>query len=877
MSLRNKKKNLDTRHAMPPEVKGTAEVEPRERALLERLRSERRFVDAVNVAVGIHQRVRSAASEELRRDAWEAHIRWLVGREADREALARLNIVQALDPAMRERLKDVAPLLEARNGGVEGLMGLLADDGADPAKRASIEARIRREAGDPARIAACDVLPAEHPLRVAAAAVARALDAVTRGPVAAESLALPEVSRSSPLAPWKMMVRAIAAFYAQDDALCEKYLSAVEPTAAASRLCPALRAMMGQKAKLTPAALTLAAQADGGRVALGQALAAVDAALERRDHKSALFKISRAVAACKMHRPKLVVALKQRMSVGAMLAGLRAGQVAQALGGPSLKNASFWRMLARAHEEDRAGPLDVPLAASAWNEFLKHAVHERWFPAQGPEIATVYLHMLELLRRIPQDEQEGVARSFHAGFTGWRESYKGQPPEVRDVTALTGRDDFYYLSPDGLLERACAADPRGENFEAWLKRAKDNGERGDEVAAQWAAARPLDIPPVLHLMQSAERRSAFRKAFRLMEQAELLDGLNPDVRKARLRLLVSMALRHLRQMKARLAEPELAQIEALPQAQQGDRPALVAGLRWVYWTLCGGTAQAAAARLALGKQMDDHTAADCLLLMVLAACEFKGSMPELQFKSPGLAGALGRVCALGEDTGLPVEIPDALSKQLMRELLGKEPARDGTGLAALGALAIRGEDFALAYAVSVAGLKLADEWRAEFLFLRAQAMPVWSEERQALCAAAASELARRQRNLDLLRRIGKWREEEFMWFDHTRADVAMTTPEINELVAKERTNRGYPAKPPRSWMESSDDGPLCDCAACRANRRGTPRELEELVDSMPPELAKVLKGLGPEELMRAMEEIAGGGPPKRRRRPRMPDDEDIPF
>ena len=39
----------------------------RERALLERLRSERRFVDAVNVAVGIHQRVRSAASEELRR------------------------------------------------------------------------------------------------------------------------------------------------------------------------------------------------------------------------------------------------------------------------------------------------------------------------------------------------------------------------------------------------------------------------------------------------------------------------------------------------------------------------------------------------------------------------------------------------------------------------------------------------------------------------------------------------------------------------------------------------------------------------------------------------------------------------------------------
>ena len=78
-------------------------------------------------------------------------------------------------------------------------------------------------------------------------ALVAALDAVTRGPVAAESVALPEISRQSPLAPWKMLIRAIQAFYGNEDALCEKYLAAVEPAAAAERLVPAIRAMRGRR------------------------------------------------------------------------------------------------------------------------------------------------------------------------------------------------------------------------------------------------------------------------------------------------------------------------------------------------------------------------------------------------------------------------------------------------------------------------------------------------------------------------------------------------------------------------------------------------------------------------------------------------------
>ena len=286
-------------------------------------------------------------------------------------------------------------------------------------------------------------------------------------------------------------------------------------------------------------------------------------------------------------------------------------------------------------------------------------------------------------------------------------------------------------------ERACEADPCAENFQRWLNWAKEDRRRGDLVAGRWAAALPQDIPPVLHLMQSAEKSNALQKAFKLMERAERLDGLNPEVRKARLRLLISLATRHLQQKKTHLAEPELRQIEALPQAQQGDRPALAAALRWVFWTLCGDASQADAARAAVVRLLGSEAAAQIVLQAVAGACKLKGKMPEpLSTRAP-LAAALGRACALGEDTGLPIEIPRVLSNQLMRELSGGDAVADAAGLGALGEAALRAGNLGLAYAVSAAGLKHAQERWAEFLFLRARSLPEWAEERQALCAAAA--------------------------------------------------------------------------------------------------------------------------------------------
>jgi hypothetical protein len=874
MSLKSKFKRWIPFQQPLLEVPPATDVPPKERAQIAQLIANGNLGHAVDIAKQVHRRLGNAASEELLVGAYATRIISLAERDLDAEASALLELVQARHPSSRERLREVAATLKARGRGIEGLLELLVDPSLPTEKRAGVEARIRGAAGDPTRISRCDALPPEHALRVAAGAVGRALEAVTSGPVAAESLALPEISRTSPMAPWKMMLRAIQAFYGNQDELCEKYLAAVEPTAAAARLVPAVREMIGQKQRLSPAAVELVKQAGGGLATLKSTLVTLDQALGKNNQALGLQQMGKAVTLCKEVCPDLVERLKQHISVGAMMAGAKPDRVVAAIGGPSLKNAYFWRLLARAYEETPHDPVAIPIACSVWEEFRKHAVHEKWFPASGPEIATLYLHMTELWRHVPEDEAESVKQRFAATFRGHRDYYAGQPAEIRALMPAPGWQDRYYLHEETLYGRACEADPCSENFQRWLNWAKQNEFGHDnQVAERWAAVLPHDITPVLHQMQWAEKTNAFKKAFGLMERAERLDGLNPEVRKARLRLLISLATRHLQQKKTRLAEPELRQIEALPQAQQGDRPALAAALRWVFWTLAGDASKADAARATVVRVLGSEAAAQIVLQAVAGKCRFKGEMPGPGSARGPLAAALGRACALGEDTGVPIKIPQVLSGPLMRELSGKDPVADAAGLGALGEAAVRGVDLDLAYAVSAAGLKLGQERWAEFLFLRARALPEYAEERQALCAAAASELARRQRNADLLGRIGKWREGALDW-ERNEADVAMTTQQIDDLVRQEREQ---PEVPDMDDMQDDMqvDGGLCDCPSCRAARDGMPPGMPS---GMPPVLERLMEELGPEDMMRALEQIFGGGPKRRRRRSRpVFGDDEAPF
>ena len=160
----------------------------------------------------------------------------------------------------------------------------------------------------------------------------------------------------------------------------------------------------------------------------------------------------------------------------------------------------------------------------------------------------------------------------------------------------------------------------------------------------------------------------------------------------------------------------------------------------------------------------------------------------------------------------------------------------------------------------------SDRW-AEFFFIRARCLAD-GEERQGLCVAAASELARRQRNAGLLGRIGEWREGEMDWLDRNENDTAMSTQQIDDLMERERKLPEYVEEDDEE-DDDGEDGGLCDCPNCRAQRGGMPPILEEMVEEM-----------GPDVVMQALEEIMRGmGLPKRKRGRSRPvfGDDDVPF
>jgi hypothetical protein len=813
---------------------------------------------AVDYARGVHRRCQSAASEALLLDAFDARIDHLLGNGLQREAGEMVEDLLRRFPSAHTRAAGWKIRLALRRGDARELLAPLADPATSPERQAAIAAEVRRRVCDPRMVAECDALPGDHPLRMAAAAVAASLTSVTSGPVADDALRLAEVPRSSPLAPWKMAVRAIAAFYRRDDELCRRCLEAIEPGSAAARLVPALRSMLQGKQCPSAAAAQLA-RAVQGRDSLRAALERLEQGYTSRRSVDVLAGVRTAIELCAETQPGLLDRLKQHISIRSVMAGFKVSDVQRAMGAPSRKNAYFWRLMACCTER-HGNEQSIPAACAYWEEFRRHALHEKWFPHQGPEVAAIYLHMADLLSRCDTDYLSfaGIKRSFD----GHAATYQDQPPEIRALM-LRPPYDFYFFSEAEIYPRACAADPCSSNFQRWLNHALDSESGGDGIAEAWAAAIPSDVTPLLHLMQSAERRDALQKAFRYMERAEQADGLNPEVRRARLRLLVAIAIRHLRKKKAERSLRTLEEIRELPQSRQGDRPALVAILSCLIDVALGNRQRADAAFAEAVRLLGSQVTAHLLRLEVAQLCKQDYDDGEkLTHPDVPLCGAYGRVCAIALDVGLTPVSLDTYTPTMFQEL-ARDVAVDPRSLWGLGQAAFAASQFPLAYSVARLGLLAGAEHQARFLYLRGATMPPWMEERHKACLAAAKELARRQHDAELLRKIGEHRQAVFLLLDSAEA-AAPSNEEIARIVARESKDRTIPDPP------DEEDEP-CDCPACRA-MGGAP----------PPGLEDIFEELGPDAFRGAVEQLfetlggIGHGKRGRKRRPRSHED-DFPF
>src|SRR6185437_1090913 len=172
---------------------------------------------AVELAKEYHKRTATPESEFTLVQAYVARIQQFQAKGAFEDAATLIKLVRERFPQHQSALSAAEIRTAAGRGKIDDLVRPLLKPDITPEMREAVEAVIRRDWTDLPALADCAALPADHPLRQSAAAVYRAFVKVTSEPVTDEQIALPEVSRRSPLAGWKMLIRAIAAFYRNDD------------------------------------------------------------------------------------------------------------------------------------------------------------------------------------------------------------------------------------------------------------------------------------------------------------------------------------------------------------------------------------------------------------------------------------------------------------------------------------------------------------------------------------------------------------------------------------------------------------------------------------------------------------------------------------
>ncbi len=838
MSSKNKRSKSKSRHpekneagsgkvpVSPPREgrQGQGSAAPAHANEIRSLISKGDVKSAVNRAKQMHKALGTEGSEAILVEAYTARILQMTEKGLTAEAEALLGLVRERYHLPDQWLAEIRTAGAARNGIGDAFLAPLNDPSAPPESRTAILNKIKEQVVDLNVLTASATLPSDHPIKVQAAAVIEAFKSVTSGPVSEEAIALPEVPRRSPLAPWKIVIKALFCFYRREDDLCERHLQSVEANSAPARLVPVIRAMLLGKpgANLLESAQALAGQVTGNPGKIRKSLQNLETALQGGRPQPIFSAIRNAIFVCTRYAPELLDRLRQHLSIRSWILGLDDNAIKKALGGPSIKNAYFWRLHARAAELKG----EMFSACTMWNEFIQHAVHEGIFGSKGQEQSVVYLHMANLLSDRPEANFEWERANFQNRFNqsnGFSSYYKEQPKSVTEAvrgTRAAGRSlDFLY--PERLYKLACDIAPTSEGFANWLEWMKKGPflqKAIDEVAMAWHGAIPDDVRPLIHLARSAEERSAFKMCLGYLERAEQIDALNQDVRKIRRRILVATAIRHLKQRKPHLARKDLKEMEGLPLFQEGDRLAFLTALKLICEWIERDESELVERSSELKTLLGGELPAAMILNAILKSCGMPEEMSGLHLvedhgpAKTDLVEVIARVCLLGDDMGTPVKISLWREKDVEEAFKSDPPTLAVPLLKAIGEAALRDRYFQLVYAISGAGLRGGDAASARFLLLRAQSLPPWKARRRERCIDAAIGLARRERDMDLLREAIEFRQgrdesasaSPFFWSGRMdRSDLSMNSVKIDAILKEEREAIHYP--PPDSFFDAPDD------------------------------------------------------------------------
>lgn len=771
------------RRVQPPSGSGLEVWRTRIASLIARGKSR----DAVEMAKQCLKHTPGPEAEALAVQAYAARIEALQASGLHREAQAIGALVRERFPAHQAQVALLMRQSEVSAGNFDTLLAELVT--AEATRRYELEALLARALTDPAVLVESPGLPADHPLKRMARAVSDVLTAVTTGPLPAGALAtLDDIPRHSLLAPWKLLIRALDAFYRRADAAVLANLSGIPPDSGPGRLIPVLRRLVGDDtlpAERSFTVTSLIEQVSGHHTMARTQLSRLSHALAAHDTRQALMAVQALLplfrsAPAALRRTFLVSVLhhwhRQGLPPDHLLRLFPSGK----------HDPDIIRLLALTLE---CSEWDTALAM--WDGYLSAATATGLLSTTGPEIARVLLHMANLF---PADA-EAVLDTLEVESEPQlrRRIRTGQLPACFDRAAL--------------LERARVADPVPQVYRALVAHCDQWGDakRAEAEAELWRRIYPDDLEPLLYLIRAAERRGAIRKALSFLADAEALDRVHPEVRQSRFRLLLAGAERRLKESKPTLALDDLERLAHEPRASEGDHPAYLLALRWVAAQQLGDTAAAAQ----LEQALTTTTANPVLRELILAAlgAALKVTLPPLPAASstpPQVIAGLARVCDLFRALDRPLTVSAAVLKRA-------ELALENASAAQLHALCAGGLWMgrpAFTYRAAGHGLALSDPLAYRFLLARGQALCACvahnTQERARTCLRAARELAGRARDMDAVREASVALDSLPDWgmLDAVLTGVlspsteaALTQEEIAHIIERESRNRTTPQFP----------------------------------------------------------------------------------
>jgi hypothetical protein len=301
------------------------------------------------------------------------------------------------------------------------------------------------------------------------------------------------------------------------------------------------------------------------------------------------------------------------------------------------------------------------------------------------------------------------------------------------------------------------------------------------------------------------------------------------VKRARLRLWVATAVRHLKQKKTHLAQKDIVEIEELQQSGECDLPAFVVALQIVCALIDGEKSKLIRLNRELITLLEHPVAANVIVQALLSDCKLSDRQTDLSLNveesisGDNLVAAIARGCKISDDMGIAASIPPEYEKKLRDFFSAQNSSLDPANIRIIAETALRSDDLRLAYAATGAGLMQPGGAAARLLLLRARSLPIWQVDRQSDCIAAAIELARRARDMDLideaveLHRIGKRGLFGFSFFGNTidEGNFSVGTEELSAILQTEKEAREYPSTMPAD-LDDFDGDDASKCRYCDA-------------------------------------------------------------